>query len=374
ALGLMSGMSADGLDLALVRIEGRGERPGVTLLAHATRPYEPALSRRTHAAVTGPTREVSRLDFLLARWWADAVAAFLAAHDVAAADVGVVGSHGQTLDHVPRRAGQGATTLQVGDGCVLAERTGIPTVSDFRPRDVAAGGEGAPLVPYADWVLHAQPGAVVLTLNLGSIANVTVVTERLQDVVAFDCGPANALIDGFVRRASGEERGIDRDGGISARGRLVEAVLADLDAASRAFLDRPPPRSAGYDEFGPALAARLGRQHASVAREDLVRTAVEFTARTVAGALERFVLPAHPRARTVLLTGGGAKNPTLVGALRAHLGARGLEVAVAPGPWIDAKEAVAFALLADATLRGVPAGVPGATGAARAVLLGKISP
>ncbi len=376
ALGLMSGMSMDGLDLALVRLRDRQNGPGVdvALQAHATRPYPAELVQRMRAAVRGTTRDVCTLSFELAERWADMVLAFLTDIGVEPGVVGVLASHGQTLDHVPPGAGAVPSTLQVGDGDVLAHRTGILTVSDFRTRDVAAGGEGAPLVPYADWILYAEAGATIACQNLGNIANVTVVTERLEDVRAFDTGPANALIDAFARMATGRDDAIDEDGRLSAAAAVDEALLDDLLARGRAFFDRPPPKSAGYDEFGPAFAAAVARAHPGVSAPDRVRTAVELTARTLAEAYERWVLPAHADSlRQVRLTGGGAKNPTLLRRIRHHLGGLGLEVVVPEGAWVDAKEAVAFALLADATLCGRPSNVTGATGAERPVLLGKIS-
>lgn len=373
ALGLMSGMSGDGLDLALVRLEGLGPRPAVTLVASTTWPYPGALRARLRAALNATTPEVCALGFDLARTWADRVRIFLADARVDAADVDVLGSHGQTLCHVPRHREGAASTLQVGDGDVLAEATGLLTVSDLRPRDIAAGGGGAPLVPFADWVLYAEPGATVACHNLGSIANVTVVPERLDDVRAFDTGPANALIDGVVRLRTGDATAIDDDGRGAARGRVLPAALAMLARHAAHFLAEPPPRSAGYEEFGPPLAAKLLEHFPDASTEDLLRTAVAFTATTVADAYRRWVVPRHPTLRTVRLSGGGAHNPTLVEAIAASVRDLGLIVSPLRTAWIDAKEAVAFALLADATVRGIPAGVPGATGARRPVLLGKIS-
>jgi anhydro-N-acetylmuramic acid kinase len=373
-LGLMSGMSTDGLDLALVRIRDRGEGRDVTILAAETDPYPPDLVRRIRAGVEGRTRDVCRLDFDLAEAWSTSVLAFLLRHGVAAAEVDLLGSHGQTLDHVPRGAGTPARTLQVGDGDVLAERTGLLTVSDFRVRDVAAGGEGAPLVPLADWLLFAEPEGTSACQNLGSIGNVTVVTPRREDVEAFDTGPANALIDAFARRCPEGGGDIDRDGRLSAGGRVVPEALRALGEASAAFRLRPPPRSAGYDDFGPPLAARVAASFADLAPRDLLRTGVEFTALTLEEAYRDHVLPRHRGLRLVRATGGGVHNPTLMAAIRRRLDALGLGVEVPPAPWPDAKEAVAFALLADETARGRPGNLPRATGARRAVVLGKLSP
>ncbi len=369
----MSGMSADGLDLALIRLRGTGPRPAVSLVASGAWPYPPALHARIRGAIDARTGEICALDFDLARAWAAPVRAFLDDAGVSPAEIDVLGSHGQTIHHVPRHARRTASTLQVGEGDLLAEGTGILTVSDFRPRDIAAGGGGAPLVPFADWVLHGAPGATVACQNLGSIANVTVVTERLEDVWAFDTGPANALIDGVLERRTRQPLQIDTDGALSARGRPLPEALALLHEASSAFLAEPPPKSAGYDDFGPALAATLIQRFPDAPTEDLLRTAVEFTASTLADAYRRWVKPRHPELACMRLSGGGAHNPTLVGAVARALSP--LDIAVEPlePAWIDAKEAIAFALLADAAVRGIPSGVPGATGAVRSALLGKIS-
>ncbi len=373
-LGLMSGMSMDGLDLALVRLHGDPPRLRARLLASATAPYPPALRARLRAATRAGVEEGCRLSYDLAeRWSADALR-FLARTGVPPRRVHLLGSHGQTLVHVPRAAGGGrARTWQIGEGDVLAERTGILTVSDFRPRDVAAGGEGAPLIPYVDWCLWSRPGVVSAALNLGSIANVTVITPDPRDVLAFDLGPANALIDGLARACPGRHGGIDRDGRLSRAGRVVPRMLAALRARRRAFLEAPPPKSAGFADFGPALAADLARAFARVEPRDRVRTAVAFTADCVVGAFRRFLLPRFPGLELVRLSGGGTRNPTLRADLDAGLGALGVRAVALEPRFSDAKEALGFALLADATVRGRPASLPGATGARHAALLGKLS-
>lgn len=375
AVGLMSGMSVDGLDLALVRIRDRvrtrDPRPDLTLLATETVPYPGEVVAAIRRATAGSTRDVCALSFALAERWAGDVLAFLAEHGVDPGDVDVLGSHGQTVDHVSPGAHGAGSTLQIGDGDLLAERTGILTVSDFRCRDVAAGGEGAPLVPLADWLLFGREDETLACQNLGSIGNVTVVTSRLADVRAFDTGPANALVDGLVRLTTGET--LDLDGRLSARGRVHEAALGEFHLLARPFLEREPPKSAGFDDFGPPLARRIHEAFPDARAEDLVRTAVEFTATTVADAYERYVVPAHPTLRRVLVTGGGAANPTMMAGIGERLGALDLSVEVPDDDWVDAKEAIAFALLADRTVRGLPGNVPGATGASRPVVLGKIS-
>ncbi|MEE9127568.1 MAG: anhydro-N-acetylmuramic acid kinase, partial [Planctomycetota bacterium] len=322
------------------------------------------------ALEASPT-DLCRLDFDLAELWAVEVLRMLEQHGTRPADVDVLGSHGQTVAHVPKspdrpKSPDSAATLQIGQADVLAERTGILTVSDFRTRDIAAGGEGAPLVPLADWILYAEPGATTACHNLGSIANVTVIPERQEHVWAFDTGPANALLDCFAE-------GIDRDGRVSATGSVNKQLLRALSEMRAGWLSQPPPKSAGYDTFGPGFAQEVLSAHEAVPRPDLLRTAVQFTAETIGDAYERLVLPRHPDLSRVRFSGGGCHNPTLMAAIRSRLEPLEVPMEVMEPEWIDAKEAVAFALLADATVRGRTGNLPGATGAQRPVVLGKIS-
>lgn len=370
----MSGMSLDGLDLALVRVVGSAPAMRVTLVASETRPYEPAFVARLRAATEGSAAESARLSFDLAERWSQDALGFLARHGVPPRDVDVLGSHGQTLFHASRAAEGGrAVTLQVGDGDVLAERTGILTVSDFRPRDIAAGGEGAPLIPWVDWCLWSRLGHVSAALNLGSIANLTVVTPASHDVVAFDVGPANALIDGMARAVPGDHGGIDRDGQLSAQGRVDAALLAWLEHSRGAYLQRTPPKSAGFTDFGPPLAAEVLARFAGVAPHDRVRTAVEFTALALEQAWREHVAPRFPALSELRVTGGGTRNRTLMAALRSRLAPLGAVVQPLDDEFSNAKEALGFALLADATARGEPCSLPSATGARAARALGKIS-
>ena len=313
----------------------------------------------------------------LARLWAQQVQETLSTWQIEAADIDLVGSHGQTIHHTPGAPGseggarKPATTLQVGHGDILAESIGVPVVSDFRVRDIALGGEGAPLIPYADWVLFGDE-APVACHNLGSIANVTLVTPDLAGCRAFDTGPANALIDAFARMAEGPD-GQDTDGRLSAEGKVDDDLHLALWTACAAWLAQKPPKSAGFGTFDGGLAERIAAQHPDASPADRVRTAVAFTAACLKHAYEWHVLPHHPAHRRVLFSGGGTRNVTLMAEIETALRPLGLEVHCLAPAESDAKEAVGFALLAEAYLRGAESNVCAATGARSAAPLGRLS-
>jgi anhydro-N-acetylmuramic acid kinase len=369
-VGLMSGTSMDGVDAAVCRIAGHGAAARVRLLLFRRRPYPRSLRERLRAAAEEGTsaREICRLHAEVGEAFAAAAAAALRQAGVRA---DFAGSHGQTLWHEPGRGRRRTATLQVGEASIVAEAIGCPVVSDFRVADCAAGGQGAPLVPYADWVLFRRPGRAIAVQNLGGIGNVTVVTERLDGVFAFDTGPANLPLDEAARAVSRGREAFDRGGRRAARGRVDAALLASL--LRHPFLRRRPPRSSGREEFGARFVAEVRRLRPRLDPDDLLATLTRFSAAATADAYRRFVLPRAP-VDEVLLSGGGARNPALVGALRellAPLPVRLLDEAGFPGA---AREAAAFALLASETLAGVPSNVPAATGAARSVVLGKVTP
>ncbi len=366
-VGLMSGTSMDGVDAAVCRVAGSGAGARLRVLGFLHRPYPRRLRERLRALAEGGTtaREVCLLNDAVGEAFADAA-------EAAARAAGVrpdfAGSHGQTIWHEPGRGGRRTATLQIGEASLVAERLGCPVVSDFRPRDCAAGGQGAPLVPYADWVLFRRPGRVLAIQNLGGIGNVTVVTPDLGGVFAFDTGPANLPVDEAVRAITGGREAFDRGGRRAARGRVDAGLLRDL--LRHPFLRRRPPRSSGREEFGGRFVAGLRRRR--LRPDDLVATLTRFSAAATADAYRRFVLP-RARLDGVLLCGGGARNPVLVAHLRGLLAPIPVgftEDAGLPGPM---KEAASFALLAAETLAGVPSSVPAATGAARPVLLGKVT-
>ncbi len=370
-VGLMSGTSLDGITAVAVRFAETAD--GVvtpSLLAHVERPYAPGQRARLAAAMQGASpAEYTRLDFALGGWLADAANAAIAEAGVAREEVSAIASHGHTVWHVPPHG-----TWQFGQPAVIAERCGIDVIADFRTRDVAAGGQGAPLVPIADALLFARPDGWRLLQNIGGIGNVTVLPplggsdSDLTAVRAFDTGPGVCVIDG-VTRLLRPELAFDRDGALAARGTPIEAVIEER--LGDAWFERPPPKSTGRERYTPAyIADFLGRCRTArpgATDEDIIATAVWFTARSIAHAVERFV--PQPVA-DVLLSGGGARNPVLREAIAMVLSPR----LVRPFGELyfdgDAKEAVAFAFLGWLHLRRRAGNVPGATGARGPRVLG----
>lgn len=366
-LGLCSGTSADGVDAAIVRVRGSGRDTRIVLLSHATFPFPDRLRERIRGL--NGVKEVCELNFSLGEAFAEAALGLLELAELTPGDVDVIGSHGQTVYHLPPFLAGVPSTLQIGEGAVIAERTGVITVCDFRVRDVAAGGHGAPLVPYVDDLLFRDPGKVRALQNIGGIANVTVVGDGLPSPIAFDTGPGNMVLDGLVPLATGGRLRIDQDGQVSGGAEPIPALLAELLA--HPYLALAPPKSAGRELFGEAFARALWERWRGEPTR-LVATAAAFTAASIHQAYERFVLP-RTRVDEIYLSGGGAKNPTMVRELArlfAPVPVRALsELGMPP----EAKEAVAFAILASECLHGVPANVPSATGARHPAVLGKIN-
>lgn len=368
-VGLMSGTSLDGISAAVVRFS---EPPlAAQLVGFVHRPYSAAERGELEHAMSGRAtlEELTRLPVTLGHWFADAAVQAMAEAGVARTDIGAICSHGQTLWHVPRVA-----TWQAGSAAVIAERTGVDVISDFRVRDLAAGGEGAPLVPIADALLFRSDTAWRALLNLGGMGNFTVVPPGgdLAGVRALDTGPACAIVDLVARRAR-PDWPYDVDGALARAGTVVETALAPRLADPWFALE--PPKSTGRERFGRAYAEALWDDcHAArpgCTPADVVATAVALTARSIALAFERFV----PEPVTeVVMSGGGARNPALAAALAAALAPRRL---VAFDDLFfdgEAKEAVAFALMGWLHLQRRPANVPGATGARGPRILGALTP
>ncbi|MFN8545170.1 MAG: anhydro-N-acetylmuramic acid kinase [Candidatus Binatia bacterium] len=368
-IGLMSGTSLDGVDAALADITGR--RPHVKPLGFRTWRFPAPLRRELLKVAEGApvdARGLASLNVAVGERLAAAVLALCRELGVSPTAVTLVGSHGQTIHHAPRAH----ATLQIGEPAVIAVRTGITTVANFRPADVASGGQGAPLTPYAHHVFFGHPKRARAVQNLGGIGNVTYLPggDDRAGIRAFDTGPGNMVIDGVVRALTDGRQWMDRDGRLAARGRIDDELLAEL--MRHPFLARRPPRSTGREEFGAALVAWLVREGRKRRRDlpDLVATATAFTARATAEAYRRFLPPVDD----VLLSGGGSRNRSLVAALAAALPGAKLATVDALGYDADALEAYAFALLAWAAATGERASLPQVTGAADALVLGQVVP
>ena len=372
-VGLISGTSMDGIDAALVRVRGSGEDTEVRIEDFICREYSDAAKKLLLSPGSLNAASLSDLNFLLGQEFAAAVFDLLRKAALKTTDVDLVGTHGQTIFHnPPSLGGNVSSTLQLGEADVICEATGITTVGDFRTRDVAAGGEGAPLIPYVDYLLFSRTGKPVIAQNIGGISNCTLVTGQLAELLAFDTGPGNSLIDSVVRLASGGKKDFDKDGAIAKRGSVKGNLLRSL--MKNPYFDIEPPKSTGRELFGEEMAARLFSlvEKKDISLSDLLRTLVEFTVRSIVSAYERFVYPCAD-AGEVILSGGGARNPVMVSRLREKLAPKRLCLSEEYGIPADAKEAVGFAVLANETVCGNRANVPGVTGARDATILGKIS-
>jgi anhydro-N-acetylmuramic acid kinase len=348
----MSGTSLDGIDVAIVEVHGRR----VFTIGFQSTPYSEAVRRAILdvSNATTTTREISRLNFKLGELYARAIQRAIRRYG----PVNLIGCHGQTIYHEG-----GVSTLQIGEAAVIAERTGVPVVSDFRPRDIAAGGQGAPLVPYVDCLLFGHPRrsrpAVKIALNIGGIANITVIPAG----IAFDTGPGNMAIDALVREYTGGKQNFDRGGRIAGQGNLNRALLDDLLADP--YYRRKPPKNAGREQYGAEFVARL--QQTGLPLPDLIATATVLTAATIAMS----AVPFKPD--ELIVAGGGAHNPQILSHLAAFLPGVAVATSADYGIDVDAKEAIAFAILAYRTWHHKPSNLPSATGARRPVILGNVT-
>jgi anhydro-N-acetylmuramic acid kinase len=375
--GVMSGTSADGIDVALVRILGRGHAVRFHLLGHDHISYPLSLRQAVLAAMNAEQASVaglSRLNFLLGELYADAVRK--AQRSTGTPRIDLVGCHGQTIYH----QGEGATyldrkiacTWQLGEGAVIAARLNVPVVSDFRPADMAAGGKGAPLVPFLDYIVFRDRRVGRIVQNIGGIANLTAIPAgaKPDEVMAFDTGPGNMVIDQLMQHLYSKP--YDRDGHVAGEGHILQPLLEDL--LRNPYFKMKPPKTAGREEFAGAYLKALIKKGGRAAKADLVATATALTAQSIARALKDFVLP-RGSYRDFVVSGGGSRNRTLMRMLEAELAPLGLKLrhSDAFGVPSQAKEAVAFALLAYQTWHRQPGNIPSATGAERPAVLGKIS-
>jgi anhydro-N-acetylmuramic acid kinase len=377
----MSGTSADAIDVALARISGAPPRLNAKLLNHTSVSFPAELRKEIlRVAEQQPISagDLSQLNFRLGETFAEAALTACRRFRVAAKKIALIGSHGQTIFHqgdpVAYLGDRTASTLQIGEPAIIAARTGITTIADFRPADIAQRGQGAPLVPYADYVLYRHEKLGRVSLNLGGIANITVIpaSAKPSQIFAFDTGPANMLIDALVAHFTNGRQRYDKDARLAQQGRSIPALLDEL--MRDPYLKLAPPKSTGREYYGRTYLDKilaLGRHH-KAKPNDLIRAATVFTALSIVDALNRFVLP-KTKIHQLIVSGGGSHNPLILGQISAALP----KIQIVPSSQLrvpeDAKEAFAFALLAYETFHRRPSNVPSATGARRPAILGKIS-
>lgn len=376
-IGLMSGTSADGIDAALVDIQGAPPDLQWDVLGFVEMPFPKNVRDEILALCEVSSSRVDAvcgMNVALGEWFAEATLAVCKKAQIEPEEIALIGSHGQTIHHLPNTREFAnklvRSTLQIGDPSVIAQRTGITTVSDFRLRDMAVGGQGAPLVPLVDFLLFRSATKGRILLNIGGIANLTVLPKNCQseDVFAFDAGPGNMIIDGVVHVVTQGEMSFDENGELAQQGQIVEGVLTEV--LSLPFFQESPPKSTGRELFGQQMVSKF--VSASDSAEDVIATATAFTIKTIVQAIEDFVLK-HHEIDELIVSGGGALNPVLMQGLASNLE---LEVKTTAdlGMRSECKEAVAFAILAYETFHGRPGNVPRVTGADLEVVLGSLTP
>lgn len=375
-IGLMSGTSLDGIDAAAIDVERHGDRLDITLLGHATAPYNAELRAALEAALPpkqGSTRDVCVLNARIADAFADAVSRLCVRTGVDIASVDAIGSHGQTVYHATSGRTETRATLQIGSPAIIAQATGVTCVGDFRVADVAAGGEGAPLVPFVDYLLLRSDTENRLALNIGGIANITWLPAGCgpEEVRAFDTGPGNMLIDACIRFESHGVQRYDRGGALAQSGHVSQALVDEL--VDEPWFRRPSPKSTGREEFGEAYASDVLQRAANlgISGPNLIASVTALTAHTIAAAVPR-------QCDTIIASGGGVHNRALMKMIEDELEKRSVRAAIersdAFGMPVDAKEAMVFGVLAHEALYGRSNNLPSATGARHGVVMGVIAP
>jgi anhydro-N-acetylmuramic acid kinase len=378
-IGMMSGTSADGIDAALVEISGAPPSISATLAGHHHIEFPSHVRKKilriANNAVTS-TAEISELNFVLGEWFAEAAIQSCRRWKVPLGKISLIGSHGQTVYHqgspgIVLGARRIASTLQIGEIGIIAERTGVATIGNFRPRDIAAGGQGAPLVPFVDYLLYRDQHSSRAALNIGGIANVTVIPAKARpaDVFAFDTGPGNMIVDALVERVTQGRASYDRNARIALSGRTIHELFARM--MREPYLRKKPPKTAGREQFGSHYSDVLlawGRQHHAESA-DVVRTATVFTSLSIADAFRRFILP-RTKVDELIVAGGGTRNPLMMAQLAAALPDIDIVSPDKFGVPAESKEAFAFAVLAYEAFHGRPNNLPSATGASHSVVLG----
>ena len=373
--GVMSGTSTDGIDVALVDISGEAFHQSIQPLAAHSVPYADDLREAILGISNASTHtsRISQMNFLLGKLFGDAVVEACERSKIPLEKLELVGSHGQTIYHqgTPSEllGHEVASTLQIGEPALIAARTGVPVVADFRTADMASGGQGAPLVPYADYVLYRDRALGRVALNIGGIANISAIPAAAEpgQVIAFDTGPGNMLIDALISVVSGGKNRFDEDGKLAASGTVNSLLLEELMALP--YLREKPPKSTGREQFGTDFVANLLKK--GLDPPDLVATVTAFTASSIADAVRRFVVPVM-KVDQLIASGGGVRNPRIMAELRDRLPGTEILSSNEFGIDSDSKEAIAFAVLAYETYRRRAANLPAATGARRSCVLGKL--
>lgn len=368
-LGMMSGTSLDGLDMAMVEWDSDNLADFNVTEVYTFR-YDSAVQKALLRSVTGTTRDVCQTNFQLGRIWGDYIQAYLADRKIQATDITCIGSHGQTLWHE-----SGESTLQIGEPAVLTAMTGLPVISNFREQDIAHGGLGAPLIPFLDWLLYRDLPGNTVALNIGGIANITCLSATMETttVVGWDTGPGNMVMNTLISLTTAGEQSYDQDGKLASQGDVNEKLLDAL--MNDEFVTKPPPKSTGREYYSEEFVRNRFDVSPEMDEEqqmDLLATACEWTARSIVYNITHFWKP-HREIHRLIVSGGGAYNLSLMERLASHLPNTDILTGDEFGISIDAKEAIGFAVLARAFLSGIPANLPGVTGAQKSVVLGKLT-
>ena len=379
-IGLMSGTSVDGIDAALVEIQGHGLGTQVELLAFYSHPFETEIRDRIFDLFqpeTSRVDQICQMNFLIGKIFADAALGVIREAEIQVEEIDLIGSHGQTVYHLPPQpeAQYVPSTLQIGEPAVIAYRTGLPTIANFRVADLAAGGQGAPLVPYVDFLLFRRADRTVALQNIGGISNVTLIPAKAvaSDVLASDTGPGNMIIDSVMEIFTDGAKRYDNAGEFAVQGSVCDSLLAEW--LQHPFISAHPPKTTGREVFGRQFAHEALRQaqDRKLNRADLIATLTAFTARTICDYYRRFLFP-HHSVDEIYVSGGGRHNLTLMGHLERLFQPIPLLPIDSIGVSSDAKEAIAFAVLANEAAHGHPTNLPQVTGAARPMVLGTFSP
>lgn len=369
--GIMSGTSADAVDIALCQISGFGLSAKIHLVHFYTHPYQAALQKTVKTAANLTLQDVSELNVGLGNLFAEATIAAIASAKLNIADLDLIGSHGQTVFH---HSGKSAikSTLQLGDADIIAQKVACLVVADFRAKDIALGGEGAPLTPYTDAVLFSGAAAGNVrraVLNLGGIANITILASDPNKIIGFDTGPANAPLDRIAARLSNGKLTCDLDGALAAQGKVNLALVERL-LKQDAFISRPPPKSTGFEAYGDSFVDMFIKEHGQV-DNDLLANATEFVARSIALAVSQYSQAA--KLDELVVAGGGVKNKFLIARIAQLVAPIKVKTSDELGVPHQAREAMAFAILANDMIAGCTTSLPSVTGAVRGGILGKLS-